>query len=152
DLRQFVAQLDGAIPILLAPLRVQTRFRQDQGGDSTLLIRVYPDDFSVQRHEPRLSESERRAGKLFWNTPRSSQDPDAPTQRAIWRGIVARFNLRRAAWIVKAMDPRALQPGDTLDVPVRIPATWTLPERLVFRLFGPGNRLLTGEIQGALIP
>ena len=152
DMRQFVSQLDGAIPIVLVPLRVQTRFRHDQDGGTTLLIRVYPDDVAVQRHEPRLSESERRAGKLFWNAAAVSADPDEPTRRTVWRGIVARFNLRRAAWIIKATNPNALQGGDTLDEPVRVPAAWTLPERLVFRLFGQSDHLLANELQGALIP
>src|SRR5438128_1611461 len=53
DPRRLVLQLDGAIPLLMVPLRVQTRFH-----DRNLLIRVYPDDLSIQDHEPRLSTSE----------------------------------------------------------------------------------------------
>jgi hypothetical protein len=151
DPRQFVAQLNGAIPILLLPLRIQTRFQVTPNG-RILLIRVYPDEISVQSHEPRLMTAERSAGALFWAAPEASDDPNVATRKAIWRGIAARWQLRRAAWIIRATNPDAPIGGDPVDQPVRIPAVWTLPERLVFRLYGPADRLLTDEILGEPIP
>ena len=151
DPRELVAQLDGAIPILLVPLRIQTRFRNTPNG-RVLLIRVYPDDISVERHEPRLSTTERGAGESFWAAPVISEDPEIPDRKALWRGIVARFNLHRAAWIIKATNPEAPQDGEVLDVPLRVPAVWTLPERLAFRLYGESDRFLTEEFLGTPIP
>jgi hypothetical protein len=146
-----VGQLDGGIPILLVPLSIQTRFQNSPNG-RTLLIRVYPDDISLERHEPRLSTSERAAGEAYWAAPETSENPNAPVRRTLWRGIVSRFDLRRAAWILRATNPEAPQAGEPLDQPVRIPAAWTLPERLVFRLYGQQDHLLTGEILGQPIP
>ena len=143
DPRQFAGQLDGEIPLLLLPLRVQTRFQNTANG-RTLLIRVYPDDISVERHEPRLSDAERQAGQAFWG----AADAD---RQGMWRGMVARFNLRRAAWILKATGPGQAPPADLLEAPLLVPAAWTLPERLIFRLYGPSDHLLA-ELPGAPIP
>ncbi|MGH9881172.1 MAG: hypothetical protein ACRD6N_07020, partial [Pyrinomonadaceae bacterium] len=147
DPRQFVSQLNGAIPILLVPLRVQCRFR-----GTNLLVRVYPDDISVQTHEPLLTSSERAAGQLFWAAPKTSNDPKVVTRPALWRGIVGRFELRRAAWIIHETDPENPPIGEVADHPVRVPAAWTLPERLLFRFFGQSDHQLGPEILGGLIP
>jgi hypothetical protein len=147
DARQFVTQLNAAIPILLVPLRVQCRFR-----GTNLLVRVYPDDISVQAHEALLTTSERAAGNLFWSAPEVSDDPNVPTRKAIWRGIVSRFELRRAAWIIRTTNPENPPNGDVADHPLRVPAAWTLPERLVFRCYGQSDHQLGPEILGQLIP
>jgi hypothetical protein len=145
DPRRHVAQLDGAIPILLVPLRVQTRF---DVRERRLLIRVYPDHFSVQEHETRLLPGERAVGEAFW----AARDSSEETQPALWRGMVGKFGLPRAAWIMRVTNPN--EPEDVGDVEhfVRIPAAWTLPERLVFRFFGGGDRLLGDDVIGLPIP
>jgi len=102
DPRVLVQTLDGAIPILLAPLRIHTRFDRNANA---LLIRVYPDDFSIEDHEPRLSASERSAGTSFWAAPEMSPDATTPSRRDLWRGIALRFGLRRAAWVIRATNP-----------------------------------------------
>jgi hypothetical protein len=147
DPRQLVPMLNGAIPLLLVPLRVQTRFR-----GNNLLVRVYPDEFTVQSHEPRLSSSEKAAGQLFWAAPDESDDPENPSKLALWRGIVQRFQLRRAAWIIRATNPDNPLNGEVIDVPVRAAAAWTLPERLMFRFYGQGDHQLGDEIPGGIIP
>ena len=80
DPRQFAPQLDGSVPILLMPLRVQTRFQNAANG-RVLLIRVYPDDVSVERHEPRLSVTERAAGEQFWSGDAADQKHPADEYR-----------------------------------------------------------------------
>lgn len=149
DPKVHVQTLDGAIPILLAPLRIHTRFDRDA---SALLIRVYPDDFSIENHEPRLSASERAAGSSFWAAPEVSPNETTPSRRDLWRGIASRFGLRRAAWIIRATNPDDPAPGPDIDQPVRIPAAWTLPERLVFLPYGDGDRLLADNLIGSPIP
>lgn len=147
DPRQFVPQLNGAIPILLLPLRIQTRFDRDA---SLLLARVYPDEISIESHEPRLTPGEQDAGNQLWAAPDVSPDPATPSKRDRWRGIVARFGLNRAAWIYHATNPAGPPPA-VIDQPLTVPAAWTLPERLVFRFYGSSDLLLS-EILGAPIP
>jgi len=72
------ADHDGAIPdmehqpLALLPVRLETRFVDDQGttkGDPTsLLIRVYPDQIHTDSHEEQLTDGEIRWGKRFWAT------------------------------------------------------------------------------------
>jgi hypothetical protein len=147
--REFLPQLDGMVPILLMPLRLETRWEQGDGG-LNLLVRVYPDDISVQSHDPALMPPELAAGKSFWNAPATSGDPNVRTKREIWRGMVSEFGLRRAAWIRQAANPAAPEPPQEAPERLTVPAAWTLPERLVFRFYGP-NGLMT-EVLGRPIP
>ena len=82
ELRDAVADAyadhDGAIPemddqpIALLPVRLETRFVDDQGttenDPTSLLIRVYPDQIHANSHEPQLTDKEIRWGKRFWAT------------------------------------------------------------------------------------
>lgn len=149
DPRQWMGALDGRVPILLMPLRVQTRFDISPDGAS-ILVRAYPDDISVQSHDHALTPAEALAGQSFWAAPTASDDPAIRTQREIFRGMATRYGIPRAAWIMRATDPAGIAPTvrGTL---TRIPACWTLPERLVFRFFDGGGRLVV-EIVGASIP
>lgn len=149
DPRQWMHGLDGSVPILLMPLRLQTRYTQSPNGRS-LLVRVYPDDISAQAHDPTLTPVEADLGKQFWNAQETSEDETLPTRRSIWRGIAARYGLRRAAWIRQAADPSGSGPT-VAETRTRIPAVWTLPERLVFRFYGPSDHLLA-ELPGNPIP
>lgn len=151
DPRVHMGDLSGEIPILLFPLRVQTRFVDGPDGGS-LRIRVYPDDISVQSHEPKLTRNEQTVGDQFWSAPQTKPDSETLTQTEIWRGMVGQFGPRRAAWIRHATDPAAARGPVLVNAPLRVPAVWTLPERLVFRVYGSENRLLIPEILGKPIP
>ena len=56
-----VTRLDDSTPILLLPLRIETRFKELVDGDRTrnqLWVRVYPDDIAVDTFEEVLAEVE----------------------------------------------------------------------------------------------
>ena len=97
-----VATLDAAFPIILLPVRLETRFT-GSNGQSELLIRVYPDEIHADTHEPALTETERQAGITYWQTAW-----DATNETVAWQAIVARFAEPRAAWIVLATTPTNL--------------------------------------------
>lgn len=146
--QQFVEQLEGDLPILLAPLRVQTRFADGQDGRA-LLIRVYPDDFSVQTHDAQLAPAERAAGDTYWAAPVDKPDAQTLSRIELWRGMFATYGVARASYIREATDPAnapAAAPAP------RQAAVWTLPEQLVFRCMGPGGQPLGAEVVGAPIP
>ena len=53
--------LDASLPLVLLPVRIETRFR---GRD--LLIRVYPDEIAADSHEPELTPDELKLGFAHW--------------------------------------------------------------------------------------
>ena len=150
DPRQWISALDGRTPVLLFPLRIQTRYSRSPDGRS-LLVRVYPDDISVQSHDPALTAGERSAAAAFWTAPKTTTDPKVRTTVEIWRGLVQRFGPSRAAWIMRATDPAIASRGTPAAARLVVPAVWTLPERLIFRCYGPGDRVVA-EVPGEPIP
>lgn len=118
-----VAKLDAAFPIVLLPLRLETRFSRSN-GQSELFVRVYPDEIHADTHEPALTEAERQAGITYWQTAW-----DAIKEAVAWQAIVTRFAEPRAAWIVLTTTPSNLstRPNGTPAFPATDPrpASWT---------------------------
>lgn len=128
DPRQLLGALRSDLPILLMPLRVQTRFHDGQAGRE-LMVRVYPDDISVQTLDRELTASEKALGDAFWATAEHQQaSPAPPTRIEVWRGLVAQVGMARATYIRRATDPDNALP----QAGPRQAGVWTLPERLVF--------------------
>lgn len=94
-------------PLLLFPVRIETRFVDQAGAASELWVRVYPDQVLVNGHHPSLTPAELAAGNAYWDALwRAGQPP--PQQeavRAAWRGLVARYGAPRSAWIVRQATP-----------------------------------------------
>ncbi|MFD1687027.1 hypothetical protein [Halobellus litoreus] len=56
-------------PVLLMPVRLETRFRtadEDEDTDGKLLVRTYPDDIHIDTHDRELTADEREWGLHFW--------------------------------------------------------------------------------------
>ncbi|HWS72209.1 MAG TPA: hypothetical protein VN605_08845, partial [Thermoanaerobaculia bacterium] len=107
DPRNTIGQLDDRIPILLLPVRLETRFK-----GSELWLRIYPDDISVDTFEPMLSQSEVVSAKEYWTgmwQGRGFEDQE----RGAWRGLVASHSAGRAAWI---LDVRKYEPLNLADL------------------------------------
>ena len=123
-LRDPVGGLDGAHPIALLPVRVETRFVGD-AGQRSLLVRVYPDELHVDTHEPELRQEELDAARLYWDRIwRSGQDADA--DRAAFVDLARTSRPRRAAWVV-----RITAPDPTTRPATPAPAGQPLPRRPV---------------------
>ena len=150
DPRQWLNLLNGEVPVLLMPLRIQTRFVPEDNG-STLLIRVAPDDISAQAFDPRLTATEQSWGQQYMAAAGPAELPPTDESRSLWRGMVGKLGLRRAAWVVRVCDPSAAPLGEPVSAALRTPAALTLPERLVFRLIGPADQLIA-EVSGQAIP
>lgn len=101
---------DGSAPLLLLPVRIETRFTDGAGdgkGGSELWVRVYPDQITVNGHHPELTAAEMAAGSAYWDAVWRAGDPpaDQDAVQAPWRGLVSRYGAPRAAWIVGAATP-----------------------------------------------
>lgn len=101
DPRKQIIHLDDQYPILLMPLRIETRWRVQE---QQLWVRVYPDDVAIDSFEPTLSEVEVKSGQRFWAGMWAAGGVEAQ-QRAAWRGLVASHGTGRAAWIKQQYPP-----------------------------------------------
>jgi hypothetical protein len=114
-------------PIVLLPVRLETRFFPQADGSAELRVRVYPDKVHADTHEPKLTEQELTWGKHFWEqTWRAGNDEEA--RKLAWRQLADRFDAHRAAWVARALKP--LNPDDRPAHP--IPAEQPLPKPINF--------------------
>lgn len=110
-------------PLLLLPVRLETRFFAVADGKQELRVRIFPDQIHVDSHEPALSEDELRFGRHFWQQVwRAGHDEAA--ERVAWQQLADRFDPQRAAWIARSLSPtnvadwpaKPVPPGKALPV------------------------------------
>jgi hypothetical protein len=112
DPRDGIGQLNDRFPILLFPVRLQTRFKQIGApgpASNELWVRIYPDDCLVDTFEPTLSESELKSIQRFWIESWQAGKNETG-ERAAWRGLVAAVGSGRANWLIQQYAP--LNPAD----------------------------------------
>ncbi len=112
-----ISKLDDRYPILLFPLRIETRFKQVGAGRADtkhqLWVRVFPDEIGIDTFEELLSENEVRNARSYWSLIWRAGDIEED-QRAAWRSLVANHGSGRAYWIVqnyRPTDESDIQPG-----------------------------------------
>ncbi len=110
-----VGLLSDSSPFLLFPVRIETRFRTLRPGGQgpgialpapvhQLLVRIYPDDCSIDTFEPLLSQSELLNVKNYWmNLWRAGGQENG--QRGAWRNLVAAHGSGRAGWLADNFQP-----------------------------------------------
>jgi hypothetical protein len=130
------------LPILMLPVRIETRFGTAQSGPQ-LLVRIYPDDCHIDTHEPDLNDNEVTWGNHYWNLVTAA--PSNPAARALaWRQLADQFGWRRAAWIASYMDPAAhRQVTATTGAWRRAPYTRVLPDRWLVLAYRGGHAVTT---------
>src|SRR5262245_47748422 len=94
----------GDLPLVLLPVRLETRFFVLQSGVTELRVRIYPDKIHLDSHEPDLTADEQTWGRHYWQQNWSAFS-DVNAIGDGWRQIADRFGERRAAWIVRALEP-----------------------------------------------
>src|SRR6478735_4942522 len=99
-----LVQLEESEPMLLLPLRLETRFA---ASGTELWVRVYPDEIAINNHDKALSEPEKKAGIYYWNflwKQSTAVDFDAQKKKA-WSQIVNHFGADRARWLLLKTKP-----------------------------------------------
>ena len=109
DPREQLRQWSDRSPILLLPLRLETRFKTTVEGRPQLWVRVYPDSCLVDGFEPSLTDQEIANGHVFWAAVWRAGGDEA-LERAAWRDLVASHGSGRSGWIVRQLTP--LNPSD----------------------------------------
>jgi len=114
DPRDAIEELPDEIPILLFPVRLETRFKSvvgdDNGSHDELWVRIYPDTCAVDTFEEKLSDTEVANARRFWIETWAAGGIEAQA-RAAWRNLVASHGAGRAAWIVHEFAPAAAPPA-----------------------------------------
>ncbi len=113
DPREAITNWSGETPILLFPVRLETRFKHIDGGEGgahdELWVRIFPDECSVDTFEAVLSETEVNNGRRYWIETWAAGGIEAQ-RRAAWRNLVASHGAGRAAWIVNQYSPKNAGP------------------------------------------
>ena len=112
DPRENLARLDDRYPILLFPVRIETRFKQLERADGPahqLWVRVYPDDVAVDTFEDMLAEVEVTNARIYWTNVWKAGG-DEGELRAAWRSLVKSHGAGRARWILDQYAPAAEPP------------------------------------------
>jgi hypothetical protein len=127
-----LGRLSDRTPILLLPVRLETRFKTvtvRNAPESQLWVRVYPDDCWIDTFHPALTEAEAANARAYWIAMWKAGR--RPTQeRVAWRGLVSAHGVGRAGWIVSQHVPVNLaeQPSKPRDEDViLVIATETAP-------------------------
>ena len=113
DPRRQVAELARSVPLLLFPLRLETRFKRVRpaGGapKDQLWVRVFPDTCLVDSFEPRPSVTEIETVRRYWTAVWRAAGSQA-AERAAWRNLVASHGAGRGRWLSEQHLPT--NPGD----------------------------------------
>jgi hypothetical protein len=145
------------LPILLLPVRLETRIRHRDGGASELWLRIWPDDLHVDTHEEQLTASEHAALRSYCEeVNRAPQSRDQAL--GAWRMLTAKFGPNRSAWLLRQCGPdnenNLSPPPDALDVRrdswSRPPRAMGMPERFVALGFVGGSEVVRQV--GNLVP
>jgi len=101
--------LSADYPVLLGPVRVEVRFT-----GSHLLVRVFPDEWSIDKFEDKLTKAEIDVVDAYWTALwRAGGHPAA--EEAAWHELVTQIPAGRATWLLTQHAPA--NPADRPAVP-----------------------------------
>ncbi len=168
--RDILQELDDAIPFLLLPVRIETRF-VTTGTNPELWLRIYPDDIAIHTHEKLLTDQEVLEGTKYWkelfSAEKSGGDQKEGRKKSAWSHLASIFGSQRAAWIARqtkpanwASDLSGIASEDMLVFPdhdhtkthawSRAPRTTILPDKFVVLLY-EGDTIVREQV-GRVIP
>jgi hypothetical protein len=106
--RNLLPNLDDAIPFLLMPVRMETRFVTTD-NKTELWLRVYPDEIAIHTHETILTGKEVKQGEKYWeaifHAEKNNTEDKEDLKKNAWRALASLFGSQRAAWIARKTKP-----------------------------------------------
>ena len=109
-----IGELSDSVPILLFPVRLETRFHapaeggpEGSPGAPQLWIRIYPDDCQVDSFEELLTQTEVQNARAFWIAMWRAGRVEAQ-ERGAWRSLVAGSGSGRAGYVIEQYRPASL--------------------------------------------
>ena len=130
------------IPILLFPLKLETRFVNDE-----LWIRAFPDEAFLQSHDPMLTKEEQTAALAFKGQTSKEQE------KLAWDALVSKHGVYRASWIAQISKAELEQQQANGKENEKEPSFYFkwLPDRLVFYVYKEGDQKPTYKSDGSVI-
>ena len=108
DPRRLVERLSADFPVLLFPVRLETRFMavtNDAGARTEQLwVRIFPDTCSIDSFGADLTQSEVEDAQVYWRAVWAAAG-DVDAERAAWRVLVVGHGSGRATWLVASVQP-----------------------------------------------
>ncbi len=102
-------KLDSHFPILMLPLRLESRFKRgDNNIVDQLWVRVFPDDCVVDSFEQSLSLAELRNARIFWSEWVAAGSEENK-MRGTWRSLTESHGAGRAQYIINNYQPSNLE-------------------------------------------
>ncbi|MFK8163974.1 MAG: hypothetical protein AB8H12_16125 [Lewinella sp.] len=119
DPREFMGRWQDDVPVLLFPLRLETRFRTVGEGDDTrfqLWVRAYPDSCLIDTFADLPSETEYQRIKAFWiarfrngqTEPTAGDEVNQFVKKGLidaWRRLQSQGSAGRAYWLTQNLTP-----------------------------------------------
>jgi hypothetical protein len=129
------------IPILLFPLKLETRFVGDE-----LWIRAFPDVVFLQSHNPNLTTEEKTDASAFKKLTSTEEKKQA------WDELVSKYGVYRASWLVR-ISSEELKSKAAEGSKEKEPSFYFkwLPDRLVFYLYKEGDQKPSYKGDGSVI-
>lgn len=99
-----IEEWDDHDPILLLPIRVETRFMDGAAGRE-LWVRIFPDAVATHTHESDLTLEEIEDGRTYWREiALAATEPDSDARQAkekgAWHALTGDHGGSRASWIM----------------------------------------------------
>lgn len=110
DPREQIGKLRDEFPVLLFPVRIETRFKKltvNEQVHNELWVRIYPDDCAVDTFEKILSETEVKNARFYWAKIWEAGGREAD-ERGAWRTLVSSHGSGRASYIIDQYKPASL--------------------------------------------
>lgn len=117
DPREQLEQFSDRYPLLLFPVRLETRFKRVAAAGTApqlqLWVRVFPDECSVDTFEEVPSESEVRKTRDYWAEIWAAGSADDETlqvgiegrRKAAWSNLANSFQAGRSYWLIQNYQP-----------------------------------------------
>ena len=137
--QDMVENWEAKYPIILLPIRIETRFLTYDGDPKKYLgVRFIPDDIFVDTHEKLLTADEYGAGTRYWGKIGDPENERLTNQKKEWRVLNSLYGSNRAAYIVLKtrplnfpMDINGVIPSELQYPPFTLSkeSSWSLPAR-----------------------
>ncbi len=112
-------ELDAGLPIVMLPVRLETRYFDIDPATVELRVRIFPSPAHVTTTRPGVDPAERDETIAYWRTRRATGD-DSAAASAAWQRLVQLFGDPRAQYLRRILTPEAGAGGALVfpDVPL----------------------------------